>query len=91
MVDRIGALQAGDVSFEEFAPDPMTIPADTRINQSVDQVQTEHQELALLLDDGALVGLITATDALEAVIGEIEDPLDRRIAEVQPYFDRFGS
>lgn len=35
------------------------------------------QELALVRDDtSAVVGLITATDALEAVMGEMQDPLD---------------
>lgn len=29
-----------------------------------------------MLEEGALLGLITATDALEPVMGEIEDPLD---------------
>ena len=32
--------------------------------------------LALILSNGAVVGLLTATDALEAIMGDIEDPLD---------------
>jgi CBS domain containing-hemolysin-like protein len=42
----------------------------------VDTFQAEQQELALLLTDGEVIGLITATDALEAIMGELEDPLD---------------
>lgn len=33
--------------------------------------------MALVLsDDGEVVGLVTATDAMEAVVGQLEDPLD---------------
>jgi CBS domain containing-hemolysin-like protein len=81
VVDRIGELQTGEVSFEEFAADPMTIPAETKISEAVDRFQAHHQELALVHEDESVVGLITATDALEAVMGEIQDPLDRQFDE----------
>jgi len=29
-----------------------------------------------VVEDGDVVGLVTATDALEAVMGQLEDPLD---------------
>jgi CBS domain containing-hemolysin-like protein len=54
----------------------MTLAADTSISDAFDQFQAEGQELALVLRDGEVVGLMTATDALEAVMGELEDPLD---------------
>jgi CBS domain containing-hemolysin-like protein len=76
VVDRIDALRRGDVTVEEIAADPMSIPAETPISEAVDRFQEAHQELALVRADGAVVGLVTATDALEAVMGEIEDPLD---------------
>lgn len=46
------------------------------VSDIVDQFQAEHQELALVVDDGRVVGLVTATDALEAITGQIADPLD---------------
>ena len=78
VVDRFDELRAGDVTFEETATAPMTVRADTPISETVDQFQRNHQELALVCteDGGDVVGLITATDALEAIMGEIEDPLD---------------
>lgn len=54
----------------------MTLREDTHISEVVDRFQEENQELALVLDGDEVVGLVTATDALEAVMGEIEDPLD---------------
>ncbi len=54
----------------------MTLAADTHISDAVDQFQVERQELALVVEDGDVVGLLTATDAFEAVVGDLEDPLD---------------
>ncbi|NHN59750.1 MULTISPECIES: CNNM domain-containing protein [Halorussus] len=76
VVDKIEELKAGEVTFEEIAAPPMTVSADTTISDAIDRFQAEGQELALVLSDGDVVGLVTATDALEAVMGELEDPLD---------------
>jgi CBS domain containing-hemolysin-like protein len=63
----------------------MTVSADTSVSDAFDRFQAESQELAVVLSDGDVVGLVTATDALETVMGELEDPLDR---EGRP--DRIG-
>ncbi|WP_178916388.1 CNNM domain-containing protein [Natronomonas gomsonensis] len=78
VVDQLDDLRRGEITLEDIAAPPMTLPADIPISDAVDSFQDEHQELALVTDetDGTVVGLITATDALEAVMGEIEDPLD---------------
>ena len=84
VVDRIDELRRGAVSFEHIAAAPMRIPADTPVSEVVDQFQAQHQELALVTGNSEddIVGLVTATDALEAVMGEIEDPLDRQTGAV---------
>jgi len=46
------------------------------VSDAVDQFQAENQEFALVIEDGEVVGLVTVTDLLEAVMGDIEDPLD---------------
>jgi CBS domain containing-hemolysin-like protein len=77
VVNRVDELRRGAVTLEEVAMAPMTIPAGTAISDAVDRFQAEQQELALVTDaDSAVVGLITATDALEAVMGDFEDPLE---------------
>jgi CBS domain containing-hemolysin-like protein len=78
VVDQVGELQRGEVTFEDIAAPPMELRADTLISDAVDRFQDENQELALVCDedDSHILGLITATDALETVMGEIEDPLD---------------
>jgi len=74
-------LASGDVDFAELAAPPMTLSPDTDVSDAVDQFQAENQELALVIEDGDVVGLVTVTDLLEAVMGDIEDPLDQRQVE----------
>lgn len=55
----------------------MTVPAGVSVSEVIDLFQAESQEMALVLsDDDEVVGLVTATDAMEAVVGQLEDPLD---------------
>jgi CBS domain containing-hemolysin-like protein len=81
IIDNFEALHSGDRSFSDIAAPPMTLAAETNVSDAFDQFQAEDQELALVIEDGEVVGLLTATDALEAVMGELEDPLDRRTAD----------
>jgi CBS domain containing-hemolysin-like protein len=78
IIDHFEELHAGSLSFTEIAAPPMTLAAETNVSDAFDQFQAEDQELALVLADGDVVGLLTATDALEAVMGELEDPLDEQ-------------
>ena len=66
----------GPLDLEALAAPPMTVSADTVVSDLIDKFQAENQELALVLDDGRVVGLVTATDAFEEITGDIEDPLD---------------
>ncbi len=70
-----GAILDG-VALEAVAAPPMTMPADTSVSDAIDRFQAESQELAVVLDDGEVVGMLTVTDALEAVVGDIRDPMD---------------
>ena len=78
IIDHYDALRDGEATFGDIAAPPMTVAADTSVSDAFDQFQAEEQELALVLQAGAVVGLVTATDALEAVMGDLEDPLDTR-------------
>jgi CBS domain containing-hemolysin-like protein len=77
VLTHLEALERGERRFEDVAAPPMTLAAGTNVSDAFDQFQAQDQELALVLKDGEVVGLVTATDALEAVMGELEDPLDR--------------
>jgi CBS domain containing-hemolysin-like protein len=77
VLTHLEALERGERTFADIAAPPMTLAAGTNVSDAFDQFQAQDQELALVLEDGEAVGLLTATDALEAVMGELEDPLDR--------------
>ncbi len=69
-------LAEGEIDLLELAAPPMTLSPDVDVSDAIDQFQAEHQELALVLEDGAVVGMVTVTDLLESVMGDIEDPID---------------
>ncbi|WP_246987625.1 CNNM domain-containing protein [Halorientalis marina] len=70
-------LAGGDLDFEDLTAPPMTMSPDTDVSDAVDQFQAESQELAFVIEDGAVVGMVTVTDLLESVMGDIEDPIDQ--------------
>jgi CBS domain containing-hemolysin-like protein len=72
-------MYGGDdsVNLEEVSSPVMTLDSETAVSTAIDQFQIEEQEMALVLDEGGEVaGLVTVTDLLEELVGEIEDPLD---------------
>jgi CBS domain containing-hemolysin-like protein len=69
-------LATGDVDFAKLAAPPMTLSPDVDVSDAIDQFQAENQELALIIEDGEVVGMVTVTDLLESVMGDIEDPID---------------
>jgi CBS domain containing-hemolysin-like protein len=69
-------LVDGDLDFAELAAPPMTLSPDADVSDAIDQFQAENQELALVIEDGEVVGMVTVTDLLESVTGDIEDPID---------------
>lgn len=70
-------LSTGDIEFADLAAPTMTLSPDTDVSDAIDQFQAERQELALVIEDSDVVGLVTVTDLLETIIGDIEDPLDQ--------------
>lgn len=73
---RLDQLRAGEASLEDLAFEPMRLERAATIAAAIDAFQERNQEIALVCDDDRVVGLLTATDAFEAITGELEDPLD---------------
>ncbi|MFB6269074.1 MAG: hemolysin family protein [Halobacterium sp.] len=70
-------LRDGTDTLEDVAHPPMTLSASTSVSDAIDRFQAERQELAFVTGkDGGVVGLVTVTDALEAIAGQVEDPFD---------------
>jgi CBS domain containing-hemolysin-like protein len=77
---HLDELADGSLDLRELTAPPMTVGTDTVVSDLIDRFQAENQELALVLEDGSVVGLATATDAFEEITGELQDPMDVRAA-----------
>jgi CBS domain containing-hemolysin-like protein len=67
---------AGNLDLEELAASPVTLSPDTDVSDAIDLFQAENQELAFVTENDEVLGMVTVTDLLESVTGDIEDPLD---------------
>ena len=85
VTNRYDDLTSGEVDITNLTTEPMTLPADEEVSDAVDRFQDERQELALVTEGGEIVGLLTATDAFETVMGDLEDPLDESVRRERRY------
>ena len=69
-------LRDGRTSLEEIAVEPLQFEADLPVSAAIDRFQEERQELAFVMDGDRVVGILTSTDALETIAGELRDPFD---------------
>ncbi|MFT4891114.1 MAG: CBS domain containing-hemolysin-like protein [Halobacteriales archaeon] len=74
-------LESGDLDLADVAAPPMTVTATAAISDVIDQFQAENQELAVVLEDDTVQGLVTATDCFEAITGELRDPIDKYLLD----------
>lgn len=73
---HIQELQSNQKSLRELSRADMTVNQELSVSKLIDRFQQEHQELALVTNNGKTVGLVTLTDALEMIVGSAEDPMD---------------
>lgn len=81
---KLPQIQDGEATFEDVATEPLVLSAGEPVARVIDRFQEERHELALVRetdaegggDAGPIVGLVTATDAFEAIAGQLEDPYD---------------
>lgn len=76
LVSGLDDLRAGDLHWEDVAVETMTVSPDLPVSELVDRFQEREQELALVVSEERVRGLVTATDAFESILGELEDPFD---------------
>mgnify|MGYP000144455835 CR=1 FL=1 len=74
-------LRDGTLALEDVAHPPLAFDADTSVSDAIDRFQAERQELAFVTDTDGVVGMVTITDALEAIAGDVEDPFDEAAEE----------
>lgn len=69
-------LERGDTTLAAIAEPPVWVDPELPVSDLIDRLQQKQQELALVRADGRGPGLVTSTDAFEAIAGELEDPAD---------------
>ncbi|MGK7311878.1 MAG: CNNM domain-containing protein [Candidatus Longimicrobiales bacterium M2_2A_002] len=79
LLPALDAIRAGDTGVRELAAEPVEVRPEMAVADFIDYLQDQAQELALVRDGDEVVGLVTVTDAVEAILGELRDPLDPRV------------
>jgi CBS domain containing-hemolysin-like protein len=69
-------LERGAASLTDLAEPAVWVDPELPISALIDRLQQKQQELALVSAEGQIRGLVTSTDAFEAIAGELEDPGD---------------
>jgi CBS domain containing-hemolysin-like protein len=68
---------------EEIAEPGLRVPAASRLEYLLTQLQTQGQGMAMVIDEyGGTAGIITIEDLLEEIFGEIEDEYDEANRDV---------
>jgi len=68
----------GKINIREIMREPYFVPENKKLDQLLHQFKNRKTHMAIVVDEhGGISGLITLEDALEEIIGEIEDETDR--------------
>jgi len=73
---QLPALKAGDTHLTDIAEPVVWVDPELSISDLIDRLQKRQQEIAMVRTDEQVLGLVTSTDAFEAIAGELEDPED---------------
>ena len=77
-------LERGNTSLAGIAEPPVWVDPELPISDLIDRLQRKQQEIAVVRAEGDVQGIVTSTDAFEAIAGEMEDPGDVVRQQRQP-------
>jgi len=69
-------LERGETTLTDIAEPVVWVDPELPVSALIDRLQQRQQEIALVRTGGHIRGLVTSTDAFEAIAGELEDPGD---------------
>jgi putative hemolysin len=85
--DLLSAMQGPDCqqcTARDFAREPIYVPETISVNSLLHQFRADKQHIAIVMDEyGGTAGLVTLEDLLEEIVGEVSDPFDMFIPEIQ--------
>jgi putative hemolysin len=73
----LGSLGASGITLREVMRDVLLVPETKRAVELLQEFQNRRRQIAIVVDEfGSTLGLITAEDVLEQVVGEVDDEFD---------------
>ncbi|MCI1901140.1 MAG: hemolysin family protein [Bifidobacteriaceae bacterium] len=70
--------EAGSREVRTIVRDPLLVPESKPTDDLFHQMQRQRQHIAIVVDEwGGIAGLVTIEDAIEQIVGELEDEHDR--------------
>ncbi len=85
--DLLAAMQSPDskdCDARSLAREPIYVPDTISVNALLRQFRDNRQHIAIAMDEyGGTAGLVTLEDLLEEIVGEVSDPFDTDIPEIQ--------
>jgi len=73
-----------DCTARSLARETIFVPETISVNALLHRFRQERQHIAIVLDEyGGTAGLVTLEDLLEEIVGEVSDPFDKNIPEIQ--------
>ncbi|MEF8796026.1 MAG: CBS domain-containing protein [Salinivenus sp.] len=69
-------MDPSDTALPDLAEPVVWVDPELPVSALIDRLQQKQQEIALVRTEDHVRGLVTSTDAFEAIAGELEDPGD---------------
>jgi CBS domain containing-hemolysin-like protein len=83
----LATRKKGNFNIRSIMRNMLIIPESKRIGQLLNEFQSKHQQMALVVNEyGGTEGIITMEDILEELVGEIQDEYDNEI----PFVEKVG-
>jgi putative hemolysin len=70
-------------SLESMIREPFIVPESKTIDETFHEMQTKHEQIAVVIDEyGGTAGIITIEDLLEEIVGNMQDEYDEEDEEI---------